>query len=263
MAVDEKSNKPVAVEREDRVVRIALNEPGNRNRLTPRLARALLEAIEEAAAAPDCGCLLLEQRGEVFCAGADAEALAAPDSGPAFAALLERLFRLGGELRKPLVAAVHGACAGAGVGLLLECHFVLAAHGTKFAVQDIHSGIWPGLYYGSLERAVGGRRARELALTGRVFSAADAVSFGIVQELVPAFELEERAAQLAAGLAALSPAAVASGLEFAAAEPAQRAPEGMAEWLRRQLLSPDFREALAAARERRRPQWPSAGHPQK
>lgn len=255
MALEEKSNNPVAVEREDRVVRIALNEPDNRNRLTPRLCRALLDAIGEAAASPGCGCLLLEQCGDVFCAGLDFDSLANPETGPQFAQQLERLFRSGAELRKPVVAAVHGACAGAGVGLLLECHYVLAAQGTKFAIPDIHSALWPAAFYPLLEQAAGRRRARELALTGRVFSAADALSWGLVDELAPAFELEERAMQMASALASLSPAAVAAGLAFASGE---RGAEGVAGWLATQAAAPDVGEALAAARERRRPQWPSS-----
>ncbi len=231
MATEEKSNSPIAVEREDRVLRIALNQPENRNRLTPILIRELLAALGEAESDPSVRCIVIEQRGEVFCGGIDYEALAAgapwgvapqreeSGAGPADVragqeceALLQRLFRIGGSLRKPAVAAVRGACAGAGIGLMLQCHYVLAAQGTRFAVTEIHSGRWPSLYYDLLVRAAGARRARELALTGRMFSAADALSYGLVDEITPAFELEERAMQMAAGLASLNPAAVAIGL---------------------------------------------------
>lgn len=231
MAAEEKSNSPIAVEREDRILRIALNQPENRNRLTPILMRRLLAALGEAESDPGVRCIVIEQRGEVFCGGIDYEALSAEapsgvaqrceESGadPAGVrvaqeceALLKRLFSIGRLLRKPAVAAVRGACAGAGIGLMLQCHYALAAQGTRFAVTEIHSGRWPSLYYDLLVRAAGPRRARELALTGRMFSAADAQSYGLVDEITPAFELEERAMQMAAGLASLNPAAVAAGL---------------------------------------------------
>lgn len=253
MAPDENLNSSVSAFSENRVTRIALNAPAQRNRLSAGFVRALLEAITRAAADAGTGCLLIEQRGDVFCSGLDYEEL----SGSLQFDDLDRLFHLRDFLRKPLVAAVHGACAGAGLGLLLQCHFVLAAQGTKFAVTDIHSAIWPGLYYDALARELGPRRACELALTGRVFSAADALALGLVHELVPPFELEERAFQFASGLASLSPAAVASGLAFAAQANRQSAGMRAAEWLREALATPDFAEALAAARGRRRPVWPS------
>lgn len=253
MPPDENLNSPVAASYENRVTRIILNAPAERNRLSAGFVHALLEAIERAAADAGTGCLLLEQRGGVFCSGFDyGEIAASPRLDD-----VNRLFRLREFLRKPLVTAVHGACAGAGIGLLLQCHFVLAAQGTKFAVTDIHSAAWPGLYYEALARELGPRRACELALTGRVFSAADALAYGLVHELVPPFELEERALQLASGLASLSPAAVSSGLALAAQVNRQNAGLQTAEWLRKTLDSPDFTEAVAAAREKRKPAWPS------
>lgn len=253
MALDENLNSPVATFHENRVTRIVLNEPARRNCLSAGFVRALLDAIERANADAATGCLLLEQRGDVFCSGLDYEQLSAsPECGA-----LHRLFQIRGELRKPLIAAVHGACAGAGVGLLLQCHFVLAAQGTKFALTDIHSGAWPYLYYQALAYAFGPRRACELALTGRVFSAADALSFGLVHELVPPFELEDRALQLAAGLASLSPAAVSAGLAYAAQMHGTGAGGEDVEQLQNALRAPDFAEAAAAAREKRRPSWPS------
>ncbi len=253
MAHDENLNSPVAVLCEDRVTRIILNAPAQRNRLSAGLAAALLDALKRAASDAGTGCLLLEQRGDVFCSGLDYGELSARSGLDDLAPL----FRLREELRKPMIAALHGACAGAGVGILLQCHFVLAAQGTKFAVTDIHSAAWPGLYYAALARGLGPRRACELALTGRVFSAADALAFGLVHELVQPFELEERALRLASGLASLSPAAVSSGLAFAAQPRLEPGRETTEEWFRQTLASPDFAEAIAAARERRRPEWPS------
>lgn len=254
MPVRENLSSPVAVLHEGRIARIVLHDPARRNRLSQEMARALLVAVEEAAADARTGCILLEQSGEVFCSGLDFDELARSMKTEDF----ERLFQLQPRLSKPLIAAVRGACAGAGVGLLLQCHFVLAAQGTRFAVSDIHSAVWPALYFGAMSQALGPRRACELALTGRVFSAADALYFGLVHELVPPFELEDRALQLAAGLAMLSPAAVASGLLFAAANhQGEHRTARAAELLREALQSPDFLESRAAAREHRQPNWPS------
>lgn len=250
MSADGNFHTEVAISIENHILRIALNRPEERNRLTPAMAGALLHAIEIAAQDPAIACILLEQRGGVFCSGFDYDSLAT--AGGEWLDLAARLFRLRRGLRKPLVGAVQGACAGAGIGLLLQCHFVLAAQGTKFAVTDIHSAAWPALYWDSLVGAFGERRACELALTGRVFSAADAQAWGLVQELVPAFELEDRALQMAAGLASLSPSAIAAGLELACSADSV-SPQ---DWWRQTADSPDFREAISAARERRKPAWP-------
>ncbi len=253
MTPDENLNSPVLTIHENRVTRIILNQPARRNCLSSDFTRALLDAIERAYTHATTGCLLLEQRGDVFCSGLDYEQLSDSQECETF----YRLFRIRGELRKPLIAAVHGACAGAGVGLLLQCHYVLAAQGTRFALTDIHSAVWPFLYYQTLASAFSPRRACELSLTGRVFSAADALSFGLIQELVQPFELEDRALQLAAGLASLSPAAVSAGLACDAQLHATGAGGEAVEQFQNALRTPDFAEAAAAARERRRPVWPS------
>jgi enoyl-CoA hydratase/carnithine racemase len=238
--------------REGRVRTLRLNSPATRNLLDPPMLEALAAALEGAAADPGTGAVLLLQSGEVFCAGAD---LAAPGNAELQARYSGELFRLFAAPlwhAKPVLAAVRGACAGAGVGILCRCHFVLAAQGAKFGVTEIHSGLWPFPYYEAMTAALGGRRACELALTGRAFSAADALSFGLVHELVPPFELEDRAMQMAQTLAALSPAAVSAGLRLASGGAQARALWDEA------LQSPDFAEGAEALRERRRPRWPSA-----
>lgn len=148
MKSDEHLNSPAAVFREDRATGIVLSAPQQENRLNERCARALLETVGQVAAGAGTGCLLLEHRGEIFCSGLDYEEL----SASADLDDVHRLFTGRELLCKPLAAAVHGARLGAGVGLLLQCHFVLAAQGTKFAVSDIHSAVWPGLYYGEMAR---------------------------------------------------------------------------------------------------------------
>lgn len=241
---------------EGRVAWIRLARAERRNLLDPPAVRALSQALESAAADTRAGAVLILQKGDVFCAGIDYPSLLGPDCADDFPENLFRLFALICRMEKPVLAAVHGACAGAGVGLLAACHWVLAAQGTKFAVTDIHAGTWPYPYYEILSTALGDRRARELALTGRTFSAADALAWGLVHEVAPAFELEDRAFQMASGIASLSPAALAAGLRFAAA------PDDPRLRFRQSLGSPDLAEGVAAQRERRRPRWPSleAGH---
>lgn len=252
-AYEPPASQPVETGLEGRVAWIRLNHPERRNLLDPPTVRTLVQALGDALHAREAGAVLILQKGEVFSAGIDYEALREPSCQDAYSRDLFQLFPLISGASKPVLAAVHGACVGAGVGLVAACHFGLAASGTKFGVTDIHVGVWPFALYEVLVTALGDRRARELSLTGRAFSAADALAWGLVHEVVPAFELEDRALQMASGIASLSPAAVRAGLEFARESRA----DGAVRRFREAVESPDFTEGLAALREKRRPRWPS------
>lgn len=238
---------------EGRVAWIRLGCPEGKNLLNPPSVRALAEALENANADPGAGAVLILQKGDIFSAGIEYDSLTGPESRSDFSDNLFRLFATIRGMRKPVLAAVRGACTGAGVGLVAACHYVLAAQGTKFAVTDMHFGSWPYAFYGVLVFALGERRARELSLTGRVFPASDAHCWGLVDELAPPFELEDRAFQMAAGLASLSPEAMAAGLEFTACP----SPEEARRRFELALGSADLAEGVAARREKRRPRWPS------
>ena len=161
---------------EGRVLRITLNRPEQRNLLTVELARELVAAVEAAQSDDSVGAVLLDARGEFFCYGGE------------FAGL--------GTLRKPLVASVKGAALGAGMALVGSAHIAVAAQGTSFGLLEIRNGAFPaGL--AAVASAIGWRRATELALTGRVCSTPEAFQMGLVTEVAPAFEFEERAEAIA------------------------------------------------------------------
>ena len=166
---------------EGRVLRVTLNRPEHRNLLTAETARELVAVIATAQADAGVGAVLLDARGEFFCYGGELADL--------------------GTLRKPLVAAVKGAALGAGMALVASAHIAVASQGTSFGLLEIRNRAFPsGLRV--VAAAIGWRRATELALTGRVCSTPEALQMGLVTEIAPAFEYEERAeaiAQLVAG----------------------------------------------------------------
>lgn len=175
----------IEVAREGRVLRVTMNRPEHRNLLTIGMAAALVEAIERVD--EGIGAVLLDARGEFFCYGGDAD-------------LPAEVWTLGARLTRPLVAAVRGAALSAGMALVAQAHVVVAAQGTSFGLLDIRNRVFPaGLE--AVARAVGWRRARELALTGRVCSTPEALQMGLVHEVAPVFEYEERAEALAQLLA--------------------------------------------------------------
>lgn len=252
-------NESLLINREDRVLRLTLNRAEKRNALSNSLCLAIVNAVEAAERDPAIGALLIDARGPVFCAGMDLdEALAAAAAEKT--AIHERLFTLGARIKKPIVASVQGPALGGGLGLVVNAHVVVAAQGSSFGLTEIRIAMWPYVIFRAIQSAIGHRRAVELALTGRIFTVNDALNWGIVQEVAPAFELDDRAAAIATQLSVSSPETIRNGLEFAQQSKGLAEDEALrlaAEARAPAFASADFREGVLAFREKRRPDWPS------
>jgi enoyl-CoA hydratase/carnithine racemase len=240
-----------------RVRRIALNRPEKRNALNAGLCHALAAAIEEADVDRHAGAILLAANGKAFCAGMD---VAEVDSGESdnLAEIHERLFTIGARVTTPIIGAVAGAALGGGMGLVANCHIVVASEEATFGLTEIRLGLWPFLIYRQVAAALGDRRTLELALTGRIVTAAEAHQLNLVHTLGG----EDRAMQIAAGLAEASPTAVKSGMQFVRETRGKdwaSAGEIARSMRAEQFLTPDFREGITAFREKRRAEWPSLG----
>jgi enoyl-CoA hydratase/carnithine racemase len=189
------------IEQDGRVRRLTLAEPGKRNLLDAALAQALLRELAEAEADAGTGAVLIDAEGPVFCGGFDT-ASDVPDE----------IFTFGRRATKPVIAGIQGVAVSAGVALLANAHLVIAAQGSSFGLTDIREGrCHPGLWK-AVAAAIGERRTRELALTGRVFSTPDALAWGLVHASTPAFELEDRVANIAAAVAEADAQAVRAAL---------------------------------------------------
>ena len=244
-------------ERHGRILRFTLNRAEKRNALNAELCGSLAEAVESADADSKIGAILLAAAGPTFCAGMDlAEAQSAPPDG--LAEVHQRLFTLFRRISTPLVGLVTGAALGGGVGLVANCHIVVAGEGARFGLTEIRLGLWPFLIFHAVADAVGERRALELALTGRIFEAPEAVELGLVHKI--AQKPEEAAIRLAEQLADSSPTAIRLGLGFVNQARGTNLAEGLAigRRLRAEVLkSDDFKEGLAAFWDKRTPRWPS------
>ncbi len=248
----------VEVSRDGRVLRVALNRPQQKNALSAEVCRLLADVIEEAGEERRIGCILLESRGDMFCAGMDLTEAASADAAE-LSALHERLFTLGVRASKPIVAAVSGPALGGGVGLIANAHIAIAAQGCSFGLTEIRVGMWPFLIWRAMVMAVGEHRATALALTGRIFSANEALQWGLIHEVTPAFELEDRAVATAEHLAHSAPQMIQLGLTFVRKMRDADSSESvqLAHTFRQKAFaSADFREGTAAFREKRKPVWP-------
>jgi enoyl-CoA hydratase/carnithine racemase len=201
----------IEIRTQDRVRQIALNRPEKRNALSLQLCNALVEALEAAGADDAVGSILLTGNGKVFCAGMDLSEVLETDRTE-LDAVHERLFTIGTRLRKPLVAAVHGPALAGGTGLAANAHILIASPDAIFGLTEIRIALFPILIFRAIKAAVGERRATELSLTGRRFSAGEAATYGLVHEV--ADNPESRAREIAAQLAQFDARAIAHGLDY-------------------------------------------------
>jgi len=189
------------IEQDGRLRRITLAEPERRNVLDAALSEGLLRETSEAAEDPATGAILLEADGPMFCGGLDSASPPSPD-----------LFTIGQRATKPIVVAIKGAAVSAGLALIANAHVAIAAQGCTFGLIDIREGRWNENVFHAVTRAVGHRRALELALTGRIFSTAEAATWGLIHIVAPAFELDDRAIAVATALANANPDVVRTAL---------------------------------------------------
>lgn len=200
---------PVLVHRDDEaaVAVVRLNRPDRRNALTVELKVALRDALVRIASDDSVRAVLLASSGKAFCVGQDlGEHAASMRDGDGLGNTVTEHYNpiaiALATMPKPVVAAVQGACVGAGLGFALACDFRVAAEGVTFATA--FAGIGFGGDSGlsaTLAHAVGASRATELLMLGEPFTAEAARDWGLVRAVVPAEELDDHALALARRLA--------------------------------------------------------------
>jgi len=200
--------QPVVVQRDGPIALLTLNRPDAANSIDAPLAAALLAAMEGLHGDRSVRALVIQGAGKMFCAGGDLASFARENSHAAryVDGLIQDLhaaLELISTFHAPVVSAVHGAAAGAGLGLALIADLVVAGDGARFVMAYTRSGLTPdGGTSWLLPRLVGLRRALELTLLNRTLSAAEALDFGMVTEVVPDEAVAGRARALAMELAA-------------------------------------------------------------
>ncbi|MDP9075118.1 MAG: enoyl-CoA hydratase/isomerase family protein [Actinomycetota bacterium] len=208
------SDAEVLYDSRDRVARITINRPHRRNALTGSAIDALHQRLGQAKADPDVGVVVLAGAGgQAFCSGLDLSELAADSMlrGHIERGQVAELFTQLWGLGKPTVAAVRGFALAGGFGLALACDLVICSDDATFGTPEIDVGLWPYMITVPLMRSMPPKKALELMLTGRRVGAAEAERIGFVNRVVPAVELDAAVADLAATLAAKSPAAMRLG----------------------------------------------------
>jgi len=210
------ASAPVVLEsRDGAVATVVMNRPERLNALNLELGAALLEALRRAGADDAIRCVVLTGAGRAFCSGGDLQVL--QDARRRNASQeLENLLRAGLEITlalcsmpKPVIAAVNGPAAGAGMNLALACDIRIASDQAVFGQNFARVGLVPdfgGTWF--LPRLAGTGRAAELFYTGEMILAREAERIGVVNHVVSHERLEEETRQWARQLAAAPPLAV-------------------------------------------------------
>jgi enoyl-CoA hydratase/carnithine racemase len=240
-----------------RVAQLSLNNPESGNALDIKLCNELLDAFDRAERDRSVGAILLTANGPDFCAGMDLREQLEADKIE-LGGIHQRLFSTVQRIRKPIVAAVHGSVLAGGTGLAANAHIVVADPATRFGLTEVRIGYWPVFVFRAVEHAIGERRAMELSLTGRDFSAEEALQFGLVTEI--SSDPVQRAARIAARMSVYSPSAIDAGFVYVhqiRGRDWEHAGEVGTTVRKRLVATGDYREGILAAIEGRQPQWPS------
>ena len=240
-----------------RVLHIALNRPEKRNALNIEMCSQLVHTFDAADTDHSVGALVLSGNGPSFCAGMDLHESLTADQAQ-MAAIHERLYSTIQRIRKPIIAAVHGAALAGGTGLVANTHIVIANPKVRFGLTEVKIGLWPVLIFRAMVHAIGERRTVELSLTGREFSGAEALEFGLVTEI--AEDPLARAFELAQQISSYSPIAVGVGLDYVHQTRGRDWDHAgkIGRVLRERLLTnDDYHEGVQAFTEKRAPVWPS------
>jgi len=245
------------------VLQVTLNRPEVANAFNTQMATDLMHCFEQLALEQvDYRCIILTGAGErAFCAGGDLKERDGMSNGAWTAQHLiyERMIRAVIDCPVPVIAAVNGAAYGGGCELAAGVDFVYAAERARFAMTETSLGIIPGAGgTQTLARALGERRAKELILSARRFSAEEAQRWGLVNEVFTSAALLDEALQAASRIAANAPIAVRQaklsihgGLQLSLAD-------GLAfeiEAYNRTVPTEDRREGIKAFNEKRAPQF--------
>jgi methylglutaconyl-CoA hydratase len=206
---------------------------------------------------------ILTGEGKAFCSGLDLDELRAiatrsPVEHLEDSRRMARLFRTVYSFPKPLIAAVNGHALAGGCGLATLADFTLAVPDAKFGYTEVRIGFIPALVSVFLRRQIGEKRTRDLALTGRLFDAAEAREMGLVNLVVAAEELLAEARKLAATLIAASPTSLARTkrllVQFSEGDLDREISMAIQENADIRSTA-DFREGLASFLEKRTPKW--------
>jgi len=242
---------------------LTLNRPEAANALNTQMGRDLMDYFEGVAlSSQNLRCIIVSGSGsKVFCAGGDLKERngMTDEAWREQHILFERMFRAILDCPVPVIAAVNGAAYGGGCEIAANCDFIYAADHARFALTEVRLGIMPG---GggtqNLARAVGERRAKEIILSAKPFSAAEAYAWGFVNRIAAGPDLLKDTLATAEAIATNAPISVRQAKQSIHRGLQMSLADGLAfeiEAYNRTIPTEDRHEGVRAFNEKRVPEF--------
>jgi enoyl-CoA hydratase/carnithine racemase len=251
------------VSTDEPAARITLNRPEKRNALSLELMQELIAALRAVAAHSETRAIVIEAAGPAFSAGHDLSEMISREQAflDELFATCTQLMQTIHELPQPVIAKVHGIATAAGCQLVAACDLAVAADGARFATPGVKIGLFCSTPMVPVSRAVGRKRAMQMLLTGEPIDAATALDWGLVNQVVPAEQLEQAVDHLVEAIARSSSYTVALG-KRAFYDQVDRAEDAAYEQTKgvmtENALAADAQEGMSAFLQKRAPNW--VGH---
>jgi enoyl-CoA hydratase/carnithine racemase len=246
--------------------RITLNRPEKRNALSLDLMQELIGAVREASKQSHSRVIVIGAAGSAFSAGHDLAEMVGSDESflnELFATCTVMMETIH-ELPQPVIARVHGIATAAGCQLVAACDLAVAAEGTRFGTPGVKIGLFCSTPMVPVSRAVGRKRAMQMLLTGEPIDADTALDWGLINQVVPADELDAAVDRLTEAIARSSSYTVATG-KRAFYDQIDRAEHDAYEHTKSVMtenaLAADAQEGMSAFLHKRIPKWVAKAPP--
>jgi len=253
------------LEKEPPLAWITFNKPERRNAVDLEMWEALPSLLAEVGNAAEVRVLLLRGAGhEAFVSGADisqfGKARSGPDVNRRYDRAVDSALKAIGELKKPVIAMIHGFCMGGGCSLAVMCDLRICSDDARFGIPAARLGIAYPIERGveRLVHVVGMANAMEILLTARTYDSTDAVQMGLVNRVLPKAEIESFTREYATNLASNAPLSVSAHKYFvneSVKDTSLRDKAKIKDWAMKCSESHDYREGVKAFMEKRRPKF--------
>ncbi len=245
----------------DGITTLTLNRPAQYNALSGEMLDELQHALDAIDRDESVRVVIIAANGKAFCPGHDLKEMRSSEEREFHQALFAKCSKMMltiNQLRQPVIARVNGIATAAGCQLVANCDLAVAAEDARFAVSGINVGLFCSTPAVPLSRNMGRKQALHMLLTGDFISAQTAQSYGLVNEVVPAAELESATVTLAQKIIAKSAHAISLGKDMFYRQLPMDLSDAYAyaaERMACNMDSHDAREGIDAFIEKRNPEW--------
>lgn len=248
------------VEENDHVLTITLAREAKKNALHPQMVNELAYAFHYAHFKKEIWMILIQAKGNVFCAGADLKAMAGiieeNDStipAPKGEVLIGELFN---KVHKPTIAKITGDVYAGGFFFLAGSNIVVAQDDVKFGLPEAKRGLYPFQLMAALLKVMPARKVVDWCIRGSDLAVDEAKQFGLVSSVVNREHIDKEVENIISELKQNSPSAIRLGLEaYDHIQPSAAEHKYLSDMLLKAIASKDGQEGLKAFREKRKPRW--------